>query len=60
MSIGVSFYFKNRKKVEFPHVAATQLRRKKSILAIQHRLQGISSVLAKSISICSTYSNVSR
>jgi len=46
--------------MEFPLVAATQLRRKKSLLAIQHRLQAISPVLAKPISICSTYCNVSR
>jgi hypothetical protein len=34
--------------MEFPFVAATQLRKKKSLLAIQHRLQAISHVLVTS------------
>ena len=61
MTIGSFNFLKKRKNMEFPLVVATQLhRKKKSLLAIQHRLQAISPVLAKSISICSTYCNASR
>lgn len=58
--LGVSIFLKRERIWNFPLLWPPNYTEKKSLLAIQHRLQAISPVLAKSISICSTYCNASR